>query len=308
VGAPGSMSPAPTGVQCTGAAGQGAIPQWLRSPSAYLSSIRRPFTRTSDTVPGQVPGQVADEVPAGQVRVQVPDHAYIQVPSAMPSIAVPGVSGVPPCSASAAEPAAMPQGNEGEEEQGPTNADRVEDVVVMAHAKKSMVRREQNLLRSVALGDSTVSSSTAIQEKIDKRGHDTDFTHLITEHVEEHSLPEVQQVLPPPKGQPTSKPQPMLKSEPSPDQEPTARSMAVVEEGMCKWLTNLDGGQGALLQYLDPIKTEFDADFAQIRAAKLARPIAPGALGHIDPLFFEVLGVKSVGHKMLFARGIINLS
>merc|ERR1712008_344769 len=110
--------------------------------------------------------------------------------------------------------------------------------------------------------------------------------------------PEVQQVLPPPKGQP--------KSKPPPDQEPTARSMAVVEEGMCKWLTNLDGGQGALLQYLDPILTEFDADFAQIRAAKLARPIAPGALGHIDPLFFEVLGVKSVGHKMLFARGISN--
>merc|ERR1712127_726445 len=84
---------------------------------------------------------------------------------------------------------------------------------------KSLVRREQNLQRRAAVGDDTEASSTAlqtdtvlakrikatmalvnnltvIQEKIDKRGHDTDFTRLITEYVEEHSLPkEIEQAL-----------------------------------------------------------------------------------------------------------------
>merc|ERR1740123_2630215 len=87
-----------------------------------------------------------------------------------------------------------------------------------------------------------------------------------------------------------------------------AHSEALTEERMCEWLTNLDGGRGSMLQYLDAIKSEFDAEFVQIRAARLAQPIAPGALGSIEPSFFEVLGVKPVGHRLLFAKGIMALS
>mmetsp|Transcript_70972 Transcript_70972/g.211617 ORF Transcript_70972/g.211617 Transcript_70972/m.211617 type:complete len:130 (+) Transcript_70972:117-506(+) len=39
----------------------------------------------------------------------------------------------------------------------------------------------------------------------------------------------------------------------------------------------------------------------------LAQPIAPGTLGCIEPSFFEVLDVKSVGHRLLFAKGLLAL-
>jgi len=62
-----------------------------------------------------------------------------------------------------------------------------------------------------------------------------------------------------------------------------------------------------MLMYFEPIQNEFDADFSQIAAARLAQPIAPGTLGCIEPSFFEVLGVKPVGHRLLFAKGLMAL-
>eukprot|EP00747_Dinoflagellata_sp_TGD_P031036 gnl/TRDRNA2_/TRDRNA2_135025_c0_seq2.p1 gnl/TRDRNA2_/TRDRNA2_135025_c0~~gnl/TRDRNA2_/TRDRNA2_135025_c0_seq2.p1 ORF type:complete len:661 (-),score=163.64 gnl/TRDRNA2_/TRDRNA2_135025_c0_seq2:50-2032(-) len=79
------------------------------------------------------------------------------------------------------------------------------------------------------------------------------------------------------------------------------------EQQLWDWLTELDGGRGSLQRYFDVIRTEFDADFAQIGASRLAEPIGAGALGSIDPSFFEVVGVKSVGHRLLFAKGILGL-
>lgn len=80
------------------------------------------------------------------------------------------------------------------------------------------------------------------------------------------------------------------------------------EVAMWNWLKGLDGGRGSLLHYFAAIKSEFDADFQQLAATRLQKPVSPGALGSIEPSFFEALGVKSVGHRLLFARGIMKLS
>lgn len=79
------------------------------------------------------------------------------------------------------------------------------------------------------------------------------------------------------------------------------------EQAMWDWLESLDGGRGTLLQYFGAIKTEFDADFTQISAARLPEPMSAGTLGSIEPTFFEALGVRQVGHKLLLARGIMAL-
>jgi len=79
------------------------------------------------------------------------------------------------------------------------------------------------------------------------------------------------------------------------------------EQGVWDWLEGLDNGRGSLLQYFGAIKREFDADFNMITAAKLPTPFTPGTLGSIDPSFFEALGCKPVGHRLLLAKGILAL-
>merc|ERR1712194_450322 len=80
------------------------------------------------------------------------------------------------------------------------------------------------------------------------------------------------------------------------------------DQRLWDWLAAMDGGKGAMLQYFGPIKSEFDADFSQIVASRLAQPISAGVLGSIEPSFFEVLDMKPVGHRLLFARAINALS
>jgi len=80
------------------------------------------------------------------------------------------------------------------------------------------------------------------------------------------------------------------------------------ERELHEWLLALDGGKGALLRYLDVLKREFDSDFTQISAVRLAEPVAPGIVGTVDPFFWEVCSVKTIGHRLLFAKGIAALS
>ena len=75
-----------------------------------------------------------------------------------------------------------------------------------------------------------------------------------------------------------------------------------------EWLKSLDGGKGILLQYATRLKAEFDGDLYQIAASRLREPISPGNVGCIDPSFWDACGFKTLGHKFLFARGIIGLS
>lgn len=74
-----------------------------------------------------------------------------------------------------------------------------------------------------------------------------------------------------------------------------------------EWLKSLDGGRGSLLRYFEVLRDEFECDFAQLAAARLEKPVSPGALGHLEPSFFEALGVEQVGHRLLLARGILAL-
>eukprot|EP00928_Gymnodinium_smaydae_P053020 TRINITY_DN37105_c0_g1_i1.p1 TRINITY_DN37105_c0_g1~~TRINITY_DN37105_c0_g1_i1.p1 ORF type:complete len:400 (+),score=117.54 TRINITY_DN37105_c0_g1_i1:152-1351(+) len=76
---------------------------------------------------------------------------------------------------------------------------------------------------------------------------------------------------------------------------------------MQDWLRGLDGGRGSLLRYLGALLRVFDGDLALVREARLAVPTAPGLVGSVDASFFEAVGVSAIGHKMLFAKGILAL-
>eukprot|EP00439_Symbiodinium_sp_Y106_P080905 s56_g19.t2 len=77
------------------------------------------------------------------------------------------------------------------------------------------------------------------------------------------------------------------------------------ETKMLGWLKSLDGGRGALVQYFSKLKEEFDLDFEQLVSVRLKdQAPAQGVLGTIDPLFWEVCGVKQLGHRLLFAKGL----
>lgn len=52
---------------------------------------------------------------------------------------------------------------------------------------------------------------------------------------------------------------------------------------------------------------QFDGDLFQVAAAVLDRPVADGVVGCVDPIFFAALQINSMGHKMLFAKGIVRL-
>jgi len=70
------------------------------------------------------------------------------------------------------------------------------------------------------------------------------------------------------------------------------------------WLNGLDDGQGAMLSYFDVLATEFDADLAQIAAAKVE---GGRGMGAVDPSFWDTVKVQKTGHKFIFARGIQRL-
>jgi len=74
------------------------------------------------------------------------------------------------------------------------------------------------------------------------------------------------------------------------------------------WLCSLDGGAGLMLQYYEILAAEFDADLAQIVAVRHdSRKGQQGLLGMVDPVFWDIVKVRKMGHRMLFARGISRL-
>jgi len=94
----------------------------------------------------------------------------------------------------------------------------------------------------------------------------------------------------------------------------TAASTEVVfEEGspehaLQRWLEDIDGKQGAFMRYFDVLQNEFDCDFSQICAVKLPAPVTQGSIvGCIDPSFWEIAGVKALGHRLLLAKAIMAL-
>lgn len=76
------------------------------------------------------------------------------------------------------------------------------------------------------------------------------------------------------------------------------------EEELEEWLVGLDGGRGVMLQYLEPLRQEFGS-LDQVAAAFIAdSPTSGSVVNCVDPLLFEALGVVSLGHKLMLAKGV----
>merc|ERR1712232_1245548 len=84
--------------------------------------------------------------------------------------------------------------------------------------------------------------------------------------------------------------------------------MSEREERLHEWLKGLDDGVGSMLQYHDVLAAEFEADLTQIAAVRNERSNrGPGLMNTVDPIFWEIVNVQKMGHRMLFARGISRL-
>mmetsp|Transcript_103076 Transcript_103076/g.204650 ORF Transcript_103076/g.204650 Transcript_103076/m.204650 type:complete len:711 (-) Transcript_103076:72-2204(-) len=79
------------------------------------------------------------------------------------------------------------------------------------------------------------------------------------------------------------------------------------EKEMEAWLLSLDGSHGALLPYLGPLCREF-GELRAVPAALLPKPSSSSVVGKIDPLLWATLGVESLGHRLLLAKGIVALA
>ena len=73
------------------------------------------------------------------------------------------------------------------------------------------------------------------------------------------------------------------------------------------WLAGLDGGRGALQRYLEPLRKEFE-NIGDLTQTILAKPKDSSFVGKIDSSLWEALGVEALGHRLLFAKGIVALA
>lgn len=91
-------------------------------------------------------------------------------------------------------------------------------------------------------------------------------------------------------------------------QTPSGRSATLrADAALKRWLEQLDEGRGALLKYLDALLREFGT-LQEVATAMLPEPLNSSLVGHIDPSFYEALGVKALGHRLCFAKGIVALN
>merc|ERR1711924_479676 len=65
------------------------------------------------------------------------------------------------------------------------------------------------------------------------------------------------------------------------------------------WLMSLDGGKGALLQYMDSFSTEFDAELVQLCAAWRGQSCGQSLVECIDPNLWSAVGIHKLGHRLL---------
>lgn len=78
---------------------------------------------------------------------------------------------------------------------------------------------------------------------------------------------------------------------------------AVMEE----WIKSLDGGRGAMVRYLEPLRREF-GDLNALAATVLPKQTGGSVVGWIDASLWDALGVTALGHKLTLAKGIVALS
>lgn len=75
-----------------------------------------------------------------------------------------------------------------------------------------------------------------------------------------------------------------------------------------QWLLGLDGGRGSLMKFIDPLQREFGS-LKEVAAAYCAEEEdSTSIVNCVDPVLFEALGVTSLGHKLMFAKGVTKLA
>lgn len=72
------------------------------------------------------------------------------------------------------------------------------------------------------------------------------------------------------------------------------------------WLLSLEP-RGGMLQYLEPLVREF-TDAHQLTASLVPSGEGASVIAAVDPVIFEVLGVRSLGHRLMLAKGIVALA
>ena len=73
------------------------------------------------------------------------------------------------------------------------------------------------------------------------------------------------------------------------------------------WLLSLDNGSGALVQYLADIVNAYGGDLEKIAATRKQNLTTDSILDRVDDSFWKAINVRTLGHKYLLARGIVNL-
>eukprot|EP00927_Polykrikos_kofoidii_P087218 TRINITY_DN9991_c0_g1_i4.p1 TRINITY_DN9991_c0_g1~~TRINITY_DN9991_c0_g1_i4.p1 ORF type:complete len:951 (+),score=190.78 TRINITY_DN9991_c0_g1_i4:76-2853(+) len=74
-----------------------------------------------------------------------------------------------------------------------------------------------------------------------------------------------------------------------------------------EWLQRLDP-KGSMLRYLPALRREFST-MAEVAAAYVQPPPgSKGVLASVEPTFFQALGVESLGHRLVLAKGILALN
>lgn len=77
-----------------------------------------------------------------------------------------------------------------------------------------------------------------------------------------------------------------------------------------QWLLDLDGGRGSLMQFIEPLQREFGSlkEVAAAYCADGTEEESASIVSCVDPVLFEALGVTSLGHKLMFAKGVTKLA
>ena len=100
--------------------------------------------------------------------------------------------------------------------------------------------------------------------------------------------------------------QPGNESAASSGESPYIAKEAIAHKELEEWLRNADAGKGILLQYSEALLREFGSKQELAASINEATP-GTSKLQRVDPAVFETLGVRSLGHKLMFVKAITAL-
>lgn len=89
--------------------------------------------------------------------------------------------------------------------------------------------------------------------------------------------------------------------------KPSSGAARQADAELERWVLDLDGGRGAFMKYLEPLKRDF-GDLAALAASVLPQQVGNSVVGFIDVSVWPALGVEALGHKLTFAKGIVALA